>query len=604
MASGTGGGGGTTDLVGSGGSTTIIPDAAPPHDVSPELLADIVRDTPSILDAGGDAIAVSITVDSPPIDAPRDKQDLVLDATSEGSRDALADTQDSADSAPEVSLDLPPETQDGVQDTPGEPLPDLPPEVGDAPLADLPPDASLNPICSNPSWAKMFNVTLAGWLSGDKEGNPFIVNTLFTSVDLGTTVGTLTSAGDSDALVIRLDPATGNPVWAKQFGDAQAQTATGVAVDKSGHVGFVGNYQGSMGVATSNLSNLGTWPYAYVGALQATDGSSLWAISANLAVDQASGPALAAIAANPGFDDFVVCGKTNIAATDLVPGAVSSGGYDIVVAKIKGIDGSILWSRQIGGTGNQGCTAAAIDDSGNVVIGGDYNGQLDFGSGAFSPAPAANSTIPWVAKLSGTDGSTIAAISPTVTGRTIGYVIGIDTDSAGNIAVAGSFTNALTFGTTSLTSAGLADAYVAKFGSSLTPIWAKNWGDAKTQIAESVAFDSSGNLTVVGQFLSSINIGPAGTVLTASSDVVLGSASDIFFARLDGTSGSSQCAVSYGDPASQAAYNVFVPRAATGANKDVAFASGGLTYNSVLNFGIVSLDTTGLTQPNFWVAKF
>jgi len=438
------------------------------------------------------------------------------------------------------------------------------------------------------------------------------VDSLFGSVSLGGTAGTIVSAGDADAFVMRMDPSTGNPVWAVHFGDAQAQTAAGVAVDMSGHVAFIGQYQGGITVSTSNISNLGSWPYAYIGAVQAADGASMWAKSAALSADVGSAPALAGIAANPHFDDFAVCGYASILATDLVtdPQALAGGGYDIVVAKIKGSDGSLLWGRQFGGTGNQKCTAVAVDDNGNIVIAGSYYGQLDFGSGAFSPAGAANVLLPWAAKLSGTDGSVMVATNaPPAAGvaaaGTTTTVFAIDTDATGNVAIAGQFhsatSNYLTFGGTNLASAGSSDAFVVKFDHLLVPVWAKNWGDSDQQSATGIAFDSRGDLAVVGKFNSTINIGPAGSILTATTQSGTDN-SDVFFARLDGASGTPSCALRFGDFGSQEADGVFIARSASGASKDVPFVRG--LASSVLDFGTVSFSTSDPSILNSWIAKF
>jgi hypothetical protein len=555
-------------------------------------------ETPVSLDTGVDVPRDATALDLYQPDAPINVQPDAPADTRDGPADVAA--PDTADAADIANNDLP-------SDLPSD-LSVIPPDTADGPSADTA-DAAAGPSCSNPTWAKMFAMRNNAGLSGDKEGNLFLANILFSSIAFGGTVGTVTTTGDSDALVVRFDPVTGGAAWAKNFGDKQAQSATGVAVDKSGRVGFIGNYQGSMAVGSSSLSNLGTWPFGYVGALQDTDGTGLWAIQASLSADEGSSGILAAIAANPNFDNFVICGNTNIAATDLVPNAVAGGGYDIVVAKIAAGDGSVLWSRQIGGTGDQSCTAAAIDDSGNVMIAGDFNGQLDFGgaSGPFTITPGTTSHVTWVAKLSGSDGSTMSAknASPAATGKTTAYVNGIDTDSAGNVAIAGILGfGSETFGSTKLTSAGLNDALVVKMDPSLVPIWALNWGDAKSQEANSVGFDSTGNLTVVGDFFGTINIAPSGSILTASSDTT-GSNTDIFFARLTGTTGSSQCALRYGDPAAQSAYNVFIPRHATGELKDATFAAGSLVGTSVLDFGTASFDTTALPDPAYlWLARF
>ena len=78
--------------------------------------------------------------------------------------------------------------------------------------------------------------------------------------------------------------------------------------------------------------------------------------------------------------------------------------------------------------------------------------------------------------------------------------------------------------------------------------------------------------------------------------------SDVFYARLDGASGNPLCSLRFGDYASQEADGLFIARAATGGAKDVAFVSGLLS--SVLDFGTVSLSTSGSATSDFWIAKF
>jgi hypothetical protein len=184
-------------------------------------------------------------------------------------------------------------------------------------------------------------------------------------------------------------------------------------------------------------------------------------------------------------------------------------------------------------------------------------------------------------------------------------VYGIATDAAGNVAIAGTFLSPILFGSTTLTSAGLGDAYVVKLASDLTPSWAMRWGDAQNQEANAVAFDSSGNLTVVGDFFGAINIGPAGGILTAASDTT-GSGNDLFVAHLAGSSGNATCALRYGDPLSQSANNVFIPRSAAGTNKDMVFASGSQVQGSVLDFGAAGkFDLPqGDGQGQLWIARF
>jgi hypothetical protein len=375
-------------------------------------------------------------------------------------------------------------------------------------------------------------------------------------------------------------------------------------------------------VGPSTLANTASWSDGFIGVVDGATGAGLGALSVALqdANTTSSTQKLAAIAANPNFDGFVVCGHTAILATDLVtdPAATAGGGLDIVVAKVT-VTGSglaVSWARQIGGIGNQQCNAIAVDDSGNVVITGIYFGQLDFGGGVFSPAGAANVFLPWIARLSGTDGHTLAAINipPAATGAVASSLTTVNTDSAGGIAIAGSFRKGLVFGATTLTSASIAnsDAFAAKFDSSLAPVWAKSWGNSSDpnsqSIGNGIAFDSSGNITLIGSLIGSIKIGPSSGILTAATgiDDVTGNPTnnpDVFVARLSGTDGSSLCAARFGDLGGQTPYGLFVPRSASGSAKDSAFVSGSLT--STLDFGTASLSTEGGTNLTyFWLARF
>ena len=109
--------------------------------------------------------------------------------------------------------------------------------------------------------------------------------------------------------------------------------------------------------------------------------------------------------------------------------------------------------------------------------------------------------------------------------------IGISSDAAGNIYVAGSFTGTFTFPTlpspTSLTSVGEADIFIAKYDASGQVIWAKRAGGSKMDVANAIKYDGFGNIYVVGSFTESADFG--NIILT---NVVEGSV-NVFLAKYD-----------------------------------------------------------------------
>src|SRR5262249_49937472 len=70
---------------------------------------------------------------------------------------------------------------------------------------------------------------------------------------------------------------------------------------------------------------------------------------------------------------------------DLGGGPFESAYWDGFLARF-GADGTHRWSKQLGGSGNDGPSRLAIDSAGNVLLTGIYDGTADFGGGplAFS----------------------------------------------------------------------------------------------------------------------------------------------------------------------------------------------------------------------------
>ncbi|MEN0050459.1 MAG: hypothetical protein AAF806_25565, partial [Bacteroidota bacterium] len=98
-------------------------------------------------------------------------------------------------------------------------------------------------------------------------------------------------------------------------------------------------------------------------------------------------------------------------------------------------------------------------------------------------------------------------------------------DSEGNILYAGRFTNSVTFGDTTLTSAGSSDAYVIKYDANYNILWAIDIGESYTQFDPHIAVDSENNVYLTALFRNSITIDQ--TTITASGT------EDIFLAKFN-----------------------------------------------------------------------
>jgi len=82
--------------------------------------------------------------------------------------------------------------------------------------------------------------------------------------------------------------------------------------------------------------------------------------------------------------------------------------------------------------------------------------------------------------------------------------LGIAVDGSGNTYVTGTFTGTASFAPgTSLTSAGAADVFVAKYDGHGTLLWATRAGGTQNEQGSSIAVDSLGNSYLTGTFSGS-----------------------------------------------------------------------------------------------------
>ncbi|MFT3774684.1 MAG: MopE-related protein [Minicystis sp.] len=220
-------------------------------------------------------------------------------------------------------------------------------------------------------WSKRYGVNagVAG-VTADASGNVFFTGNYNQSIDFGG--GVLPNAGSTDGFLVKLDPG-GNYVWAKGFGDAQAQTASAVATDAAGNVFTIGYFAGSMNLGGSTLSSMGSSD-VYVAKFSPT-GTHLWSkrfgdsanqIGKHLAVDPSG--------------NVIIIGS--FAGTiDFGGGPLTSQGLnDIFVAKLTSA-GNHVWSKRFGDSADQTGSAVDTDATGNIVITGYFNGTIDLGAG-------------------------------------------------------------------------------------------------------------------------------------------------------------------------------------------------------------------------------
>lgn len=167
------------------------------------------------------------------------------------------------------------------------------------------------------------------------------------------------------------------------------------------------------------------------------------------------------------------------------------------------------------------------------------------------------------------------------------YGLAITHDPTGNVIIAGAFSGSLTFGASTIVSAGATDIFVAKLSPDGAPIWAKGFGDAKDQSARGIAADAQGNVVVVGQFVGTVNFG--GGALTSVGP----NFDDAFLVKL-GPQGNHLWSKKFGDINSQVPHGV-----AVGPTGDIVMVGD---FQTNMTFDGVALNSAGDTDA--FVAAF
>lgn len=262
------------------------------------------------------------------------------------------------------------------------------------------------------------------------DGNIYIVGATAGSIEAPDTHRNML-----DAFLVQLNPEL-EIIKRYQIGTDRNDYGNGVAVDKSGNV-FV------IGVTEGDIDDSG--PAAFAGATDLfvaayrTDGTRQFIQNGTAEPEYARGIAI------DGSGNIYVAGMTN----GNMDGTGNRGGDDILVIKYRS-DLSVEWKRQWGSAENDTALAIVADESGNVYVAGNTDGDTEGVSAGMSDI---------VVFKYGADVATINQLGS----DKVDQATGIALDKQGNVYVAG-----FTFGDfDGKTNQGGSDIFVVKYNSEL-----------------------------------------------------------------------------------------------------------------------------------------
>lgn len=228
-------------------------------------------------------------------------------------------------------------------------------------------------------------------LVADPAGNVYFVWTSPPVVGGFGSVAMPAAKGDYDALVVKYNT-QGAPQWAQRVGGAGADLNGYAALDGGGRlvVPGISAPAGSLTNPTTVGATVLTTGFASV--LEPTAGTLVW--SRDLQATMAGGyRGLTSDAAG----NIYLLGQFSGQAT--IPGKTltSAGGIDALIVSYSP-SGTLRWTQQSGGTGDETPVALSIDGTGRLVMPGLFSNSATFGTTTLtSTATAASTGTPFVA---------------------------------------------------------------------------------------------------------------------------------------------------------------------------------------------------------------
>lgn len=311
-------------------------------------------------------------------------------------------------------------------------------------------------------------------------------------------------------------------LWSTSFGGTANDLAVSIVIDSAGDVYTVGTFAGTVdfdpGTAVFNKTAAGSQDI-YISKLDAS-GNFLWANTiGGINWDEALSVVL-----DPQGNIYITGDFSDIVDFDPGSGTFNlnaATSNDIFICKMDAA-GNFIWAKAMGGMGDDGGTAIALDGMGNIYTTGYFSASADMDPG----------TSIFNVTSTGTYGVFITKLDNAgnfIWSKAFGGLSGVGTNamaieqSTGDVYITGSFLGTVDFDpaatSTIYTSAGNEDLYICKFDSSGNLLWAKATGGPINEGGYSIALDAAGNVYTTGYFsFATIDFDPGAGVFNMTAN--------------------------------------------------------------------------------------
>lgn len=450
----------------------------------------------------------------------------------------------------------------------------------------------------NAVWAKTFGGSdgeIGNSIAVDASGNVYITGWYTsTTVAMGTSTLTNTSAGSSDIFLAKLSSA-GNILWAKNIGGTSADRCNGITLDASGNIFATGCFMSAtVNFGANTLTNNGTGTNDFFISKFDANGTNLWAKSAGgNNADIGNGIAVDSLG------NAYATGMFTSASINFGTSAISNSGIgtqEFFLVKYDGT-GNAVWTVKGNGSTEDYGNAVEVSKNAVYVTGGFNSPSLMIGTTTLSN-PGASTHDVFLAKYDLNGNFAWANRSGDVDSE-VGNAI--DSDNLGRIFISGYFTSSsISFGGSNLTNvmAGYRDLFIAAYDASGTNVWATSVGDAFDESANSISVNSSGSEIYVSGVYNSTSLS------FGTHSVYKGCGDDVFLAKLSGlTIGISENKLSngiqlYPNPAKQS----FYLNSKYQGNFELINSIGKQVLKHEITEGLNSIDVSTL-EPGLYILK-
>ncbi|MBP7810045.1 MAG: SBBP repeat-containing protein [Bacteroidia bacterium] len=302
------------------------------------------------------------------------------------------------------------------------------------------------------------------------------------------------TGGTNDCFISKTDPA-GTVLWVQKIGSSSNDLGTSITSDATGNLYATGFYGASCVAGTISLPGSGMFLVKY-----SPTGTVAWAKKVNGGTGSGYGYGVGCDISGNVYVTGTYAGTIIVGTTTLTTGNSST---NVFIAKYDAL-GNVLWVKDFGdNTMTDRPDDLTIDNSGNVLVSGTYQGTMTVGtttmvSNGFEDVFVVkydNLGNPLWAKSAG--------------GTNIEGVTNVGVDLTGNVFVSSEFNSAsINFGTTNVAntntvSAGK-DVFVVKYNSSGVDQWSTVLGGSQSsEFGPGMNVDPSGNVYLTGLWNSS-----------------------------------------------------------------------------------------------------